>query len=352
MPGIMALLVALLLASPGSGGLADEPGVARFPLTDRGPLNGLLGIPDGWTSIRGPTAELSWQIANNAMGQQAGSESLLLDGETHSLNLRWQHRFGQRLSLGMEIPWMSHSGGFLDRSIDAWHDLLGLSDGIRPELPTDNLSYVYARDGDTAINMQSPTSGFGDLRTSAAWRLRQGREPSGRAGGISIDLTADINWPTGDPDRLTGSGGTDVAAGLRAGRPAPFHAGGTGRFGWSAQAGILWPGDVDAPLPPASGQIYYYDVSLAWAASQAVDAVLQVEGHSGAWQSQLKMLGKDAAQLGLGLLWRFARDYGMRLAILEDIRTDTTPDFTIELAIVLQPGGTSGPATTGLLDSQ
>ncbi len=329
---------ALLLAAVASCAtcLAAETDPHRFPLTDRGPLNGLLGLPDGWTRHNGPAAELAWDIANNAMGQQSAHESLLLDGETQTVTLRWQRAFGDRLSLGLELPWMAHGGGFLDRSIDAWHDTLGLSEGIRPELPTGNLRYVYARDGERIINLEDATSGIGDVRTSGAWRL--GTPGPGR---LAFEVTADIKWPTGDARRLTGSGSTDVAAGLRLVRPPGQRPDGPSRLSWSAQAGIVWPGHVDQPLPAPSAQVYYYDAALAWAATPTLDLILQAQGHTGAWQSDLKMLGTGAAQLGGGALWHLAGGYSLRLGLFEDIRTDTTPDVTLELALVLR--GSPGP---------
>lgn len=327
--GLLALLAAMTSCVTGVAAAADTP---RFPLADRGPLNGLLGVPDGWTRQDGPTAELSWQITNNAMGQQSADELLLLDGETQTVTLRWQRALSGRLNLGIEVPWMAHGGGFLDRSINVWHDALGLPDGIRPDLPTNDLRYEYARDGRQPIKVDDTTSGLGDVRTSGALRL--GAPGSGE---VTLAMTADIKWPTGDAGRLTGSGGTDIAAGLRLAKPPTPRSSGLAQLGWSAQAGITWPGGADEPLPPPAGQIYYYDAALAWAATQSLDLVLQAQGHSGAWQSDLKMLGTRALQLGGGALWHVAGGYSLRLGLFEDIRTDTTPDVTIELALVRRP---------------
>lgn len=323
-----ALLLALAWAAT-AGAATDMP---RFPLADRGPLNGLLGMPDGWVRPGGPAAELGWQAANNAMGQQSGGEALLLDGETHTVTLRWQRQFGGRLSLGLALPWMAHGGGFLDGAIDDWHDALGLSDGIRPDLPGNDLRYEYARDGRPAFAVDDATSGLGDLRTAAALRL-----VSPGDGRLTVDVTADLKWPTGEARRLTGSGGTDLALGLRLALPPDAAAAGAGRFGWSAQAGLMWPGDADDPLPPPAGQVWYYDAALAWAVAAPLDLIVQAQGHSGAWQSGLKMLGQEALQLGVGALWRVGGRYSLRLGVFEDIRTDTTPDFALELALVVGP---------------
>ncbi len=303
----------------------DALALQRFPLFNRAPFTAILGIPDGWVDAGGPAAELSWDIANNASIQQAGDERLELDGETHTLTLRLQHRYGRRLSFGAEVPWIAHNGGFLDRPIDAWHETFGLHEGIRPLLPTGQLQFVYIREGVQEVALDDATSGLGDVRTSAAWSLfGGGGEP------LRADLLADIEWPTGDPDRLTGSGSTDVAAGLRLARPASPPG---SRFGWSLTGGLVWPGDVDPPLPAASARIVYYDAALSWAAARSFDLVLQVQGNTAAYRSDLEMLGSSAMQLGGGFLWRFSNRFGVRLGIFEDIRTDTAPDFATQLSL-------------------
>lgn len=327
----LAGLMTLTAAPSGAGAAAIE----RFPLSDREPFSAILGIPDGWTDPTGPAVELAWHIANNAVAQQSGAESLLLDGETHTVTLRLQRRLNPRLSVGVEVPWISHSGGFLDPLIDDWHRAFGLSQGIRPYLPTGELQYVYARDGVDLTRLDGATSGIGDVRTSAALRLVGAPGDTNR---LLLDVTADVEWPTGDAGRLTGSGGTDLAAGLRLAGPVSRPGEPGSRLGWSVSTGLVWPGNVDLPLPPPSGQILYYDASLAWAALQSLDLVLQAQGHTGDYQSDLKMLGSAALQFGGGVIWHVSHQYSVRFGIFEDIRTDTTPDFATELSLTYRPG--------------
>lgn len=323
--GVTCAWLLAVLVIPGA-----HAGAERFPMSDTGPLNRLLGVPDGWVRQDGPTAEISWTAANNATGQkvspqadgEAGDEALLLDGETHTVTLRWQRQLGDRLSLGLQLPWLSHSGGFLDSAIDEFHDIFGMSEGIRPDRPENDLRYVYQRNGVVAFDLTHAESGIGDIRSSGALRVAD-------FGGVATELTADIDWPTGDADKLTGSGGTDVALGLR------LSQGGTERtLDWSVQAGLLWPGDADAPLPPAQSQIAWYDGALAWAATNHVDLLLQVQGHTAAWRSDLRMTGESALLLGAGALWRFNERYGVRFGFFEDLRTDTTADIAFELSLV------------------
>lgn len=323
---LFVVLVAASALCAGAATAADDTRVARFPPRDRGPFAAIVGIGDGWPDPAGPAVELSWDIASHAMGQDEGSEALLLDGETHTLTLRFQRNLGERLTLAAELPWIAHGGGFMDDLIDGWHDAFGLSEGIRPELPEDDLRYVYERNDVELFRLDDATSGIGDVRTSAAWRLLGSESPTAP---FIIDAIAEVDWATGDADKLTGNGSTDLAAGVRIAAPL----GGGRRFGWALGAGVAWPGDVDLPLPPTSNEIWYYDASLAWAALPSVDLILQTQGHSGLYESELEGLGDSALQLGGGVLWRMSARYALRFGVFEDIRTDTMPDFTSELTL-------------------
>jgi hypothetical protein len=325
-----AVAVAAALCAVAAGARAAEPAhVERFPLVNRAPFTAILGVPSAGGA---PGVELSWDIASHAMAERSGAETILLDGETHVLTLRWRGAVGERLALAVELPWVTHGGGFLDGVIDDWHDFFGLSEGIRPELPTGDLRYVYTRGGVEVFRLDDTTSGIGDLRTSAALRLAGAARG---APGWGVDLTADVEWGIGEAAKLTGSGGTDVAAGLRV--EAPHGPG--GRLGWTAGAGVTFPGDTDLPLPGPEDAILHYDAALAWAARPSLDLVLQVQGQGGGWRSGLDMLGGASLQLGGGFAWRIGPALVLRFGVFEDIRTDTAPDFATELALAWRPGG-------------
>ena len=75
-----------------------------------------------------------------------------------------QKRFSSRVQLGIEIPWLQHSGGYLDGVIDGWHDLLGLPEGIRPQTPDNGLMYVYEKNGVQVFQLNERKSGLGDIQ--------------------------------------------------------------------------------------------------------------------------------------------------------------------------------------------
>jgi len=312
--------------------LATAAGAApRFHVINRGPLTGLIGVPDGFTATGPSTIELAWDIASHSY---AGSvavpdgpvESAGFDGETHALTLRARHAVHSRLTLTLEAPWIAHGGGFLDRGIDRWHDWFGLREGVRPDQPTDALRHEYTGSG-AELLIDDATCGLGDLRTGLAWRAF-----GDDSGALRLDLIVEAKLPSGDAQRLTGSGGTDVAAGIRL-----SDASAANRFAWSLGMGAVAVGDTDEPLPPAEDRIAWWDAALTWEATQALDLVLQWQGQTAAWESRLEALGDAGHQLGGGVFWQVAPSWRLQFGIFEDISPDTAPDFSAQLGLRWEP---------------
>jgi len=286
------------------------------------PFPGLIGLPSRWPDTSGHSFELSWNTASHSLFQKNGTESLLVDGETHTLAARIQGALGRRARLGFELPWISHSGGFMDGAIDAWHDLFGLPNGIRSTTPRNELRIIYRKDGREIYRRERPASGLGDIRLDLSVDLLQYNH-------ATIGLVAGIKLPTGDEKKLTGSGATDYTAGVRFAAPPE----GDGRFSWGLDVGVVWPGAVRIAGLEESAQVYYYDFALTWHAFRSVALLAQLSGYSDPYRSALKALGRPGAQLGLGLNWRLSRRYSIRFGFFEDIRTETSPDYGTELAL-------------------
>ncbi len=261
-------------------------------------------------------------MASHAMSLKNGNESLFMDGETHTLTVRMQESFGKRTRIGIELPWISHSGGFMDSMIDGWHDFFGLPEGIRPAVPQDDLRFVYQIDGVESYRLDQRASGIGDIRLSMSYDLAQNDF-------ATVALAGSIKLPTGDLVKLTGSDSTDVSMGFGVSSP---NAGVT-RISWGIDFGVTWPGDIAIPGLEASDQVFYYSAAVSWRAFSSVDLLVQFSGYSAPYKSAIRALGQAGGQLGLGFDWRTSERYSVRFGIFEDIVVETAPDFGVEIGI-------------------
>ncbi len=101
-------------------------------------------------------------------------EYLNLDGETLRVALELRYGLAQDWDLQLEVPWLDQSGGHLDGLIDDWHDLWGMSDGGRSQVPSDLLDYRYASSSAPGFLLADDSSGLGDVSLALNHAFYQG----------------------------------------------------------------------------------------------------------------------------------------------------------------------------------
>lgn len=287
------------------------------------PLGALVGPPAAASSL---VAGSEWQIAlghaNVFMGGVAGEERLALDGETTELALAHRRRLGRCWQGELVLPFVVHSGGWADGAIETWHGWFGLPNGSRERAPRFELDYRWIDAEGQERRLQDETAGLGDLRVALQRALRC---PAGDAPPRpSSVLRAGIKLPSGDPERLLGSGAADLFADLQwpSLHPAPGY-----RVG--AALGLLLPGE-SALLGAQRPLALYGSLGLELGPWRGLRLVAQLDAHSPLQDSALEELGQGAASLSAGL--RLALGGGrLELSISEDIAVDTAPDIVARI---------------------
>ena len=252
------LKTAFLVAVNSGAALGSEPEATAFVMRNHEPFTAIIGIPTRWPDGTSHMGEVVWNVSNHSASEASSGSEILKDGETSTLTARFQYPISQRIQVGVELPWISHSGGMLDGLIDQWHGWFNMREGIRPLLPDNELSHVIRIDGTDTYRLDDSASGIGDMRLAMAMELGNLERLTDDDTGRFSDYLARVPWrlsltaklPTGDIEKLTGSGNTDIAAGL--GWRSP-RARGT-KLNWWLDLGLVWPGDVDIDTLDKSAQ--------------------------------------------------------------------------------------------------
>lgn len=153
-----------------------------------------------------------------------GRTAFILDGETLHAVLEVRVLAARRLDLGLEVPLIEHGRGFLDPTIDGYHERLNLPDGGRPGFARDRFVAGYVGDSQMVFFDHPPGGlGLGDVTLSGRTALLpEGRARPALAAGLSVKL------PTGSVSRLHGSGSADYGGSIaltKAIRRSTLHAG-------------------------------------------------------------------------------------------------------------------------------
>lgn len=311
----------LLGIAPAKGGKGEPVYVAN-----QNPFIMIYGLPKAEAGFITPKGKLDaaflYYVSNNAYSDEApNGETMVWDGETATYTLKIRYGLFERLELGMDIPYVQHSGGYLDSIIRNFHDLFGFPNDRQEQFDKNQIDYTV--NGTTYLNESH--NGFGDLRFTAGVPLVLGSEQSRR----HLAARSVLKLPTGDPDYLLGSGGTDVSAGLSY---TDFELLGFMNMVVSANLGLLYMGDSDVLAEMHNNFAGFGGASLNWQALKWLELKLQMDLHTAMYDTELIQLG-DSLQLTAGGTVQLPGDVFLDLGITEQLTTDATPDYGMYLMV-------------------
>ena len=251
-------------------------------------------------------AEVQW--GNTALIQNSGIESLVVDAETREARVTVQRSINDRLAFQLQLPYRYTGGGNLDGFIDSWHDFFGMSEGARPQLPSDRLDIFYSRAGSPRLNMTSSVDGLADIQASLGYQVAP-----------SFTAWLSVKVPTGDADKLTGSGATDVSVLLATERRLDDR--------WSVfgQGAVTYLGDGELLSDRQRSVVWSGLAGVGARAWRGLSLKAQIDAHSAAFDSNLDFLN-EAIVLTVGGDYRFASGWRLDLGVSEDIAVERSPD--------------------------
>lgn len=329
---IVVLFIAPLAATAGDG-ITD---VLAF--RNHNPFLQIYGIPafqSATLATRGRLKyDISAELTNHADSGANATELFVVDGETYALNFSLRRRMTDRLELGIDMPLISHQGGFLDNVIKEWHDVLGVSNSNRSG-PKNELNFFYGSAGVTQYELNSSSTGIGDVQLTAAWSFKEASADSGSA----FTVRSSVKLPTGDEQELHGSGATDFSLGLYASNQSTL----LGReLGLSGFVGVLALGDGDVLPDIQSSTVPFGGVAAKWQAMERLGIIVQVYAQGNYFDSDLEELGGETFQLGMGLDYRLPwQGMSLEFSIAEDPLSDATPDIAIRFSLRSSDGGSA-----------
>lgn len=324
----LAALLAFVLSACPSLVLADDAPARGFALRNQHPLHQIYGLPP-FQSARlvaaGETAiEVSLDITNHADEGTNAIEDYRIDGETHYLTLSVRRRIVDWLELGIDVPFVSHTDGFMDNMIESWHDIWSLSNSKR-DGPSNLLDFVYSRNGEERFRFDVPASGVGDVQLSAAVPIREAGD-----GKAAISIRSNIKLSTGTADKLLGSGATDFATGLYFDKSTTLMERTLGIGGF---AGVLVLGGGEVLPELQRDAVAFGGLSFAWQVGERTALVSHLYAQGSYFDSDLEELGGESLQLAVGADYRTRGGTLLRFAVVEDIAANATPDFALHFAV-------------------
>jgi hypothetical protein len=259
-------------------------------------------------------------VANDFRFSRHEGERFFLDAETSRTSFALERALGGGWQIGVDIPYFRISGGVLDDVIDGWHSAFGMPDGGRNRRPQDELFVRLGAPGGDLLRMERAERGLGDVQLAGGRTIGRGEAP--------IFLRAVLKLPTGDEDILAGSGAADFAVTAQRSRRLALRKR-SAAFFWGLGVALL--GDAKRVRYPQEARSYLGMVGASLKVFPRMGVQLQLDAHTGLFDSPLKELGATAVQVSIGGFRDMGRGRTLEFGVNEDLNVGTAPDVALHL---------------------
>lgn len=295
-----------------------------IPYRNVSPMAQIVGLPrfrGGEVLEQGAARmRLITETANDfSSGGSLTADAVSLDGETSVFTAELGVGLLDGLELAVEVPYVIHSGGGMDWLIDGFHRLTRADDNGRTDFDRNQLAYLLVLDGQPVLDLQSRTSGIGDVQVSIGARLSAGERALAVRGGVSL--------PTGDDEELLGSNSTEASLSMAYtdSTTLPFN------LVLSAQGGLLWS-EGDALGGRQKDSVYFGGLGLVYPLEKwSIKG--QVTGHTRLYESSVSHLGDYGLQGAIGVGLRFSDRFEIEGSVIEDLKRRSTVDVTFQFVL-------------------
>jgi len=255
-------------------------------------------------------------------------ENYLLDLETATFDLTLHRKLSPSWTVYGILSAVSYGGGFLDRTIENFHDTFGFSDFGRPAVARNQSTLIYDLKGAHVVFLEKPTDG-GLLDPTVGFRYT-GFQFSNR---WRLSVEGAVKLPVAGRKLLLSTGRADygVQASLqRFGRRQAFYIDAAAVY----YAGALEPAQQDARIIPTL--VLGYELALTARTNVNLQGYISKSVYSHA-QTDLKDLTATKYQYSVGLRHRIAACV-ISFGFTENLQNlNNTPDIGFQLGLAYTP---------------
>lgn len=324
---IKFLPLVIILTIPFYTAKASE--VRAFHNINQLPFKQIYGLPSLENSPLVETGKLRLKVITNLSNTydvSPGAHDLIVtDVETLRSALILSYAVRNNWQIGIEVPYVRHSSGFLDDFIYEWHDFFKMPQNGRNKDSSNQLEISYFSTKGASFVLSSSGGDIGDIRLNSVYSLPWNKR--------TLLVSTELKLPSGDFDKLSGSGGADVSVGLTINDTCSL-----GKYNITLFGGLagVYLDDIDGDMAKIQNNfIVAARIGIGWQVARLIQLKLQLDGLSPLYDSDIKELGDPSLQLIMGGSLVFTDDAYLDISIAEDINTTTAADVAFQLAFVI-----------------
>jgi hypothetical protein len=272
------------------------------------------------------SAALSFDYFSIYSNAFSSDHSLLMDMEAMVLDFRLAYSLTDEFLVGIRIPMVSMTDGFMDKPLEWYHKSLGLPNYGKEERPKDEFAYNITKDGQSWF--EAKEGGLNLLDSTFFTQINlidlKKKIPT------RIGLTYEVKLPVGDETSGFGSGAWDHGFFI------PIQ------FSFSRINTYLMPGYIFIGNPKSKGadisvrDIKSFFIGGEFFYSSKLSFLAQINSYtSPIGETGIEKLDVASIELALGLRWAFSSQLSAELAFCEDL-TRSAPDFNLHAMVVFK----------------
>ncbi len=289
-------------------------------------IHGLPGFSGSDTLSAGQfESQIDLEISNEFHLESSDSERVFLDYERSQLNISFEYGIKEDTSIGIVLPYISNSGGFMDGLIENWHDLFGLPQGGRDDAPDDEFTISY-RNAEQTLFLDKTDEGIGDVYLFLAKKLTETDEQK-------LNARVNLKLPTGDEDQLFGSGGYSFSTSLNGFKRL------TEKWQVYGMVGLSYLQDSEILPELQTNLVGSVVIGVVWQMRSHLSLVAQLDFNSEVYdQTDLDAINGKVGVLVISAAYQFSDRASLVIGFNEDvINKDAAPDFGVNLGFRYQP---------------
>jgi hypothetical protein len=241
-----------------------------------------------------------------------------LDLELTELNFRYRKTVLNGIELGIDLPIVRATAGFLDRPLAWYHRAFGFTDYGRGSRPNNAFLYEVRRNGMPVVIGENDKAGIGDVRLTAKKLLVDD--------AFTVSIMGTLELPTGDAKVGYGNGSVDTGLALlvdkRLGQDAV----------WYANLGAVLPGDLKGYQTVGLRNYGYAGTGMEALVWPSLSLIGQVSVQTSPYpRTDITQIDRAGMLLVLGGRY-YAEQGSYELSLTEDLDTSGAPDLILNLS--------------------
>jgi hypothetical protein len=279
------------------------------------PLYAAIGSPSLLSAEPENSFDLNFSYASTYRIRGSKDWYYSLDLETAITDIQYKRLVRTGTEVGIDIPIIRYGPGFMDWSIETFHDFVGLHNAYgRNSSPRNQFLLRVVHDGKVIVEGAPGKTGLGDIKVEVKQNIYQ--NPASM-----VSLHAFMNMPTGDPDVGFGSGspngGLAMLMNEMVGADVKLY----------ANAGIGLIDKLEAKETMTLRNYYYGGLGLEWRYSEKMVLNAQLFAQSSPFpKSDIFFIDDTSLLASVGGRYRKSPRSSIEFSFTEDPNTAGAPD--------------------------